>query len=111
MSNLISKFSQAAASLDESDFIAELTAAVIKNDAPADKKQILKKKKEAENLVKDFKKCSSSAKVPKLRKKFFTGNLGTAPDEELKEYMKAAIQRDRKRQGGHFEKDRRQNQR
>jgi len=142
VSNLISKFSQAAASLDESDFIAELTAAVIKNDAPAsgsppagvagkslplgrqapigaagsppagaDKKQILRKKKEAENLVKDFKKCDSSAKVPKLRKKFFEGNLGAAPDEELKEYMKAAIQRDRKRQGGHFEKDRRQNQR
>jgi len=128
VSNLISKFSQEAASLDESDFIADLTASAIKNDMPATgsrpggasgksaasgayKEKILEKKKEAENLVKDFKKCDSSAKVPKLRKKFFAGNLGTAPDEELKEYMKAAIQRDRKRQGGHFEKDRRQKER
>ncbi|MEA2081957.1 MAG: DNA primase [Elusimicrobiota bacterium] len=104
VSNLISKFPK-----DEgADFIAELTASVIKNDAPADKKKILEKKKEAENLADVFMTAVDFARREELRKKVLAN---PDSDQIKKEYMGIVKKLDRKRQGGHFEKDRRKSQR
>ena len=65
VSKLISKFPQE----DEPGFIADLTAAAIKNDVSADKKKVLKKKKEAESLADVFMTAVDSAKREELRKK------------------------------------------
>ncbi len=113
VSNLISKFPLA----EGSDFIAELTASSIKNDVPAagksavsgaNKKKILEKKKEAENLVDVFITAVDSAKREALRKKLVENP--NSP-EIKKEYMEIVKRQDRKRQGGHFEKERRKSQR
>ncbi|MFH2084367.1 MAG: hypothetical protein ABII20_03450, partial [Candidatus Omnitrophota bacterium] len=107
-SNLISKFSQDSLSGGDSDFIAELTASVIKNDAPADKEEILKKKKEAESLADAFVLAVDMATREELRKKLLVNPQSA---EIGKEYMQIVNRMDRKRQGGHFEKERRKIQR
>jgi len=107
-SNLISKFSQDSLSGDDSDFVAELTASVIESDTPADKEQILEKKKEAESLADAFIMAVDMARREELRKKLLVNPKSSEIGEE---YMQVVKRLDRKRQGGHFEKERRKIQR
>ena len=123
VSNLISKFPMD----DESDFIAELTASAIKNDGlaagksdasgaasssavlGANKEKILEKKKEAENLADAFTTAVEFAQK-EIHIKKFAGKI-KSPDAEIKEYMEIRNKMDRKRQGGHFEKEGQKSQR